>query len=85
MWMVLVCIAYIFAAIKEMAKYKDEMTRSYHLKTAEYFWGLQQEKDMLSHDIIKSSNYPVLENMRQGFAYFKRWHDELNLTETGKY
>ena len=77
----------MLAAIKEMAKYKDEVTRSYHLKTAEYLKACKNlfEKGMLFHDIIKSSNSPVLENMRQGFVYFERWHHELSTTKTGKY
>ena len=76
---------YMLAAVKEMAKYKYEVTRSYHLKAAEYMKVCNNlfEKGMLYHDIIKSSNSPVLENTRQGFAYFERWHHEHSLTETG--
>ena len=77
----------MLAAIKEMAKYKDEVTRSCHLETAEYLEACNKlfENDILSHDMIKSSTSPVLENMRQGFAYFEQWHHDLSQSETGKY
>ena len=76
----------MLAAIKEMAKYKDEVTSSCHLETAEYLGGCIKlfENGILSHDMIKSSTSPVLDNMRQGFAYFKQRHHDLSQSETGK-
>lgn len=75
----------MLAAIKEMAKYKDEVTKSCHLETAEYLEVCNKlfENGILSHDVhvIKSSSSPVLENMRQGFAYFEQWHHELRVKQ----
>lgn len=77
---------YMLAAIKEMANYKDEVTRSCHLETAEYLEACNKlfKNGILSHDMIKSSTSPVLENMRQGFAYFEQWHHDLSQSDTGK-
>ena len=85
----IICIQqpYMLAAIKEMAKYKDEVTRSSHLETAEYLEACNKlfENGILSHDMIKSMSSPALENMRQGFAFFEQWHLDLSQSDTGKY
>lgn len=77
----------MLAAIKEMAKYKDEVSKSCHLETAEYLEACNKlfENGILSHNVIKSSSFPVSENMIQGFAYFEQWHHELSESETDKY
>ena len=77
----------MLAAIKEMAKYKDEVTKSCHLETAEYLEACNKlfERGILSHDIIRSSGSPVLESMRQGFDYFERWHQNLSQSDAGIY
>ena len=77
----------MLAAIKEMAKYKDEVTRSSHLETAEYLEACNKlfENGILSYDMIRSMSSPALENMRQGFAFFEQWHLDLSQSDTGKY
>ena len=75
----------MLAAIKEMASYRDEVTKEIHLETAKYLEACNKlfEMGILSHEIIDSPNSPVLQNMKLGFSYFKEWHQQLSQSDTG--
>ena len=61
----------MLAAIKEMASYRDEVTKKCHLETANYLEACNKlfEMGILSHEIIDSLSSQVLLNMKQGFGY----------------
>ena len=75
----------MLAAIKEMASYRDEVTGKCHLETANYLEACYKlfETGNLSHEVIDSLGSPVLQNMKQGFKYFKDWHQQLSESDTG--
>ena len=75
----------MLAATKKMATYRDEVTKESHLETANYLDACNKlfENGILSHQIIDSLGSPVLQNMKQGFGYFKDWHQQLSDSDTG--
>ena len=75
----------MLAAIKEMASYRDEVTRKCHLETASYLEACYNlfETGILSHKVIDSLDSPVMQNMKLGFEYFKDWHQQLSESDTG--
>ena len=75
----------MLAAIKEMASYRDEVTKKCHLETANYLEACNNlfETGILSHELVDSLSSPVLLNMKQGFGYFKDWHQQLSESDTG--
>lgn len=75
----------MLSAIKEMASYRDEVTKKCHLEAANYLEACNKlfETGILSHELIDSPSSPVLLNMKQGFGYFQDWHQQLSGSDTG--
>lgn len=75
----------MLAAIKEMASYRDEVTKKHHLEVANYLEACNKlfETGILSHEMVDSLSSPVLLNMKEGFGYFQDWHQQLSESDTG--
>ena len=75
----------MLAAIKEMASYRDEVTKKCHLEAANHLEACNElfETGILSHEMVDSPSSPVSLNMKQGFGYFQDWHQQLCGGDTG--
>ena len=75
----------MLTAIREMASNKDIHTSAQHIAVAEYLEACNKlfEEGILSHEVINSLTSPLLKNMKTGFTFFEKWHEELSELQTG--